>query len=140
VTLPEAVRGDSQELAAKAVQVGGVQHRAKRRAGQLLTEMKQSGERQNQGDNRKTSNGAASKATLSDPWCYPRSILKVAAARGGCPGAVLVPAAYLRDWYRSGNSAHYRIAARLLNAQARALSNAKLEGRVYSEDRAAPNS
>jgi hypothetical protein len=28
---------------------GGVQHRAKRRAGQLLTEMKQSGERQNQG-------------------------------------------------------------------------------------------
>jgi hypothetical protein len=28
--------------------------------------MKQSGERQNQGDNRKTSNGAASKATLSD--------------------------------------------------------------------------
>ena len=66
MTLPEAVRGDSQELAAKAVQVGGVQHRAKRRAGQLLTEMKQSGERQNQGDHRKTSNGAASKATLSD--------------------------------------------------------------------------
>ena len=105
--------------------MGGVQHRAKRRAGQLLTEMKQSGERQNQGDNRKTSNGAASKATLSDPWCYPRSILKVAAARGGCPGAVLVRAAYLRDWYRSGNSAHYRIAARLLNAQARALSNSE---------------
>ena len=46
--------------------MGGVQHRAKRRAGQLLTEMKQSGERQNQGDHRKTSNGAASKATLSD--------------------------------------------------------------------------
>ena len=58
-------------------------------------------------------------------WRSSAGFRKVAATRGGCPGAVLVPAAYLRDWYRSGNSAHYRMATRLLNAQARALSNSE---------------
>jgi hypothetical protein len=70
-------------------------------------------------------NWHAIKCGGSARWRSSAGFLKVAATRGGCPGAVLVPAAYLRDWYRSGNSAHYRIAARLLNAQARALSNSE---------------